>query len=218
VYIVDDADSTATFLGSRAANILRAGSDPDRAGDVFVFVGTVTDFFEGHPTSRGDPEYDALSRLTLADIPTEPEPLVLVLGPFYRGDDASSHPQLVEQGPSIWASESLPDVSVSSRTGPFDFTASSGVWISIAAIASLALLSVVGLGYARAASDDAVVVFATAPALGAAAITLTSVLLDRVGLRLESTPVALAASALGGLGGLALFLVVQRQRDRGAPA
>jgi hypothetical protein len=218
VYIVDDADTTATFLGSRAANILRAASSPERAADVFVFVGTVTDYFEGRPTVRGDPEYDALSRLTFDDIPTEPEPLVLVLGPFYRGDDVSSQPQLVEQGPSVWASESLPEVSVPSLVGPFGFTASSGGWISIATIGSLALLCVIGLGYARITFDDTVVAIATAPAFGAAAVTLAAVLLDRVGLRLESTPVALAASLLAGFGGLAAFLLVQRQRDREAPA
>jgi hypothetical protein len=218
VFIVDDADSTATFLGSRAANILRAAADPDRAADVFVFVGTVTDFFDGQPTVRGDPQYDALSRLTLADIPTEPEALVLVLGPFYRGDDAVSHPDLIEQGPSLWASEALPEVVVTSAIDPLDFASSSGVWISIAAIASLASLSVIGLGYARVTFEDTIVAIATSPAFGAAAVTLAAVLLDRVGLRLESTPVAFAASALGGLGGLALFLVVQRQRDRRAPA
>ena len=47
VYIVDDADTTATFLGSRAANILRAAADPERAADVFVFVGTVTRLLRG---------------------------------------------------------------------------------------------------------------------------------------------------------------------------
>jgi hypothetical protein len=218
VFIIDDADTTATFLGSRAANILRAASDPDRAGDVFVFVGTVTDFFEGHPTQRGDPEYDALSRLTFADIPDEFQPLVLVLSPFYRGDDAASHPQLVEQGPPVWASRSLPQVSVVADTDPLGFRPSTGVWISLTAFAILTLLTALGLGYARAASDDPIVVFATAPAFGAAAVTLAAVALDRIGLRLESIPVALAASVLGGLGGLAVLLVVQRQRDRRAPA
>jgi hypothetical protein len=166
---------------------------------------------------RGDPEYDAISRLTLADIPTEPEPLVLVLGPFYRGDDADSH-GLIEQGPSLWASESLPESVVSTGIDAFGFHPSTGLWISIAAVVILALLSVLGLGYARAASDDTIVVFATAPAFGAAAVTLAAVALDRIGLRLESIPVAVAASALAGLGGLGVFLVVQRQRDRRAPA
>ena len=215
VYIVDDADATATFLGSRAANILRAAASPERAADVYVFVGTATDFFEGRPTMRGDPEYDALSRLTLADIPDEPEPLVVVLGPFYRG--TVSRPELLELGPSFWATESLPEFSMT-RPGPFDFVPSSGAWISIAALATLAVLFVVGIGYASAASDDAIVAVATAPAFGAAVITLAAVALDRIGLRLDSIPVGLAAAGLAGLGGLAALLVVQRQRDRETPA
>jgi hypothetical protein len=215
VYIVDDADATATFLGSRAANILRAAASPERAADVHVFVGTVNDFFDDRPTVRGDPEYDALSRLTLADIPDEPEPLVLVLGPFYRGNVSSPH--LLELGPSLWASGSLPESS-STVSGPFDFVPSSGAWISIAALATLAVLSILGLGYAGAAFEDPIVAIATTPAFGAAAVTLAAVALDQMGFRLESTPVALAASALAGIGGLAAFLVVQRQRDREASA
>jgi hypothetical protein len=218
VFIVDDADSTATFLGSRAANILRAAADPAHADAVFVFVGTATDYFEGRATARGDPQYDALSRLTLADIPREPALLVLVLAPFYRGDDAASHPALLEQGPGLWASEGLPEVTVTTGIEVLGFGPASGTWISVATIATLALLSIVGLGYARAAFEDVVTAVATAPAFGAAAITLTAVTLDRLGLRLESIPVAIAASALGGLGGLALFLVAQRERDRHAPA
>ncbi|HET6791673.1 MAG TPA: hypothetical protein VFI35_08850 [Actinomycetota bacterium] len=215
VYIVDDADATATFLGSRAANILRAAISPERAADVYVFVGTISDFFDDRPTVRGDPEYDALSRLTLADIPNDPEPLVVVLGPFYRGNVSSS--ELLELGPSFWATESLPEFSMT-RPGPLDFIPSSGAWISIAALAILVMLSILGLGYAGAAFEDPVVAIATAPAFGAAAVTLAATALDRMGLRLESTPVALAASVLASLGGLAAFLVVQRQRDREAPA
>ena len=218
VFIVDDADSTATFLGSRAANILRAAADPAHADDVFVFVGTVTDYFEGRATVRGDPQYDALSRLTLADIPRKPAPLVIILTPFYRGDDVASQPALLEQGSGLWASESLPEVSMATGIEVLGFGPASGTWISIATIATLALLCIAGLGYARAVFGDAVTAIATAPAFGAAAITLTAVTLDRLGLRLESIPVAVAASALGGLGGLAVFLVVQRERDRDAPA
>ena len=98
------------------------------------------------------------------------------------------------------------------------FGPASGTWISVAAIAILALLCVAGLGYASAAFTDVVTAIATAPAFGAAAITLTAVTLDRLGLRLEWVPVALAASALAGLGGFALLLVVQRERDRHAPS
>ena len=218
VFIVDDADATATFLGARAANILRAAADPDRAADMYVFVGTVSDYFAGRPTVRGDPEYDALSRLTLADIPRDPSSLVFVLEPLYRGGDPGSDPRLIEHEPGLWVSESLPEFSVGYVHRPLEFGPSSSLAISSATIAILAVLTVFGLGFALASFEDTVTAFATAPAFGAAALTLTAVALDRLGLRLERVPAALAASALAGLGGFALLLVVKRKRDRQAPA
>jgi hypothetical protein len=214
VFVVDDADTTATFLGSRAANIVRAATDPERVSDVHVFVGTVSDYFARRPTVRGDPEYDALSRLTLADIPKETEPLVLVLAPFYRATDAGADPRLFEQEPGLWASETLPESSVASGIGVLGFGPSSPLGIALATIAILALLTLLGLGYARAAFDDLVTAIATAPAFGAAALTLVAVALDATGLRLEGLSVALAASALAGLGGLALR--VKGKRDHQA--
>ena len=163
---------------------------------------------------RGDPEYDAISRLTLADIPDEPEPLVLVLRPFYRGTSRAP----ISSSSDLPLGVRVPPDPSSTVSGPLDFVPSSGPWISIAALATLAGLSLLGLGYAGAAFDDMICMIATAPAFGAAAVTIAAVALDRVGLRLASTPVALAASVLAGLGGLAAFLIVQRQRDREAPA
>jgi hypothetical protein len=218
VFIVDDADTTATFLGARAANILRAAADPDRAADVYVFVGTVSDYFADRPTVRGDPEYDALSRLTLADVPRQPEPLVLVLATFYRGGDLGAHPGLTEQEPGLWASESLPEYSMPTGIAVLGFGPSSPLRISLATIAVLALLTMLGLGYALVSFDDLVTAIATAPAFGGAALTLAAVGLDAVGLRLQMLGAALAASALAGLGGFALLLVVKRKRDRQAPA
>jgi hypothetical protein len=218
VFVVNDADATATFLGSRAANILRAAADPDRAADIYVFVGTVSDYFADRPTVRGDPEYDALSRLTLADIPREPLSLIFVLAPFYRGGDPGSDPRLIEHEPGLWVSESLPEFSVRYVSRPLDFGPSSPFGISLATIAILALLAVLGIGFALVVFDDTVTAIATAPAFGAGALTLTAVALDLLGLRLAELPVALAASALAGLGGFALLLVTKRKRDRQAPA
>jgi hypothetical protein len=213
VFIVDDADATASFLGTRAANILRAAADPDRAADTYVFVGTVSDYFADRPTVRGDPEYDALSRLTLADIPRKPLSLIFVLAPFYRGGDPGSDRRLIEHEPGLWVSESLPEFAIAYMRRPLEFGPSSPLAIASATIAILAMLTVLGLGYALVSFDDRVTAIATAPAFGAAALTLTAVALDRLGLRLAELPVALAASALAGLGGFALLVVMKRQRD-----
>lgn len=218
IFIVDDPDATATFLGARAANILRAAADPDRVDDVYVFVGTISDYFAGRSTVRGDPEYDALSRLTLADIPRDPVSLAFVLAPFYRGGDPGADPRLIEHGPGLWTSEPLPQFAIAHDNRPLGSGPSSPLAIASATIAILLVLTLLGLGYALVAFDDLTTAIATAPAFGAAALTLTAVALDRLGLRLESVPVALAASALAGLGGLALILVMKRMRDRQASA
>jgi hypothetical protein len=214
VFVVDDDDSTATFLASRAANIARAAAFPERARDVYVFVGTATDFFEGHPTERGDVQFDALSELTFADIPRDREPIVFVVAPFSRGSDAATHPRLSQLEPGLLASEpAFPTPSSAERGGALAWGPSSPGGITTATAAILALLTVLGLGFAFAAFDDAVTAIATAPAFGAAAVTLTAVALDRLGLRLAGLGVALATTALAGLGGFALLLIVKRDRD-----
>jgi len=218
VVLVDDDDDTASFLAARAANILRAAATPDRAGDVFVFVGRATDFFEGKPTRRANPEYGELSELTLARIPDDPDRLVLVIRQFYRGDDAADHPRLHEHTDGIWVSRSEQIRSRSvDEPRRLSWRPSNPPAITFATVSIVALLIIVGLGYALAAFDDTVTVIATAPAFGAAALTLAAVTLDLVGLRLGGLGVAFAATALAGLGGFAL-LVVKRKRDRRTPA
>jgi hypothetical protein len=218
VFLVDDDDSTATFLGARAANILRAAAPPGRAGDVYVVVASATDFFEGRPTERGDVEYDALSRMTFDDVPGGYEPVVFVLAPFYRNRDAATDPRLTELELGLRSSEVFPTAGSASGSGALEWGSSSPGGIATATIGILVVLTVLGLGYARTSFDDLAVVLGTAPAFGAASLSLTALLLDRLGLRLHEVPVAIGASTLAGLGGLALFLVVQRQRASRAPS
>jgi hypothetical protein len=218
VFLVDDDDATATFLGARAVNIARAAASPGRADDVHVVVASATDYFEGRPTERGDPQYDALSRLTLADVP-EGLQVVFVLAPFYDGDDASTHPQLVELEPGLLSSRAFPIPGIIAGPDRLSWGPSSPAGIAVATIAILSLVTILGFGYAFASFHDRVTAIATAPAFGTAALTIVAVLLDLLGLRLADVPVAFGASALAGLGGLALFLLVrQRERDRDAAA
>ena len=219
VVVVDDHDDTASFLAARATNILRAAAAPERARDLYVFVGRATDFFAGKPTRRANPEYEALSKYTLASIPDDPDRLVLVLRQFYRGSDAADHPRLHEFVDGIWASEDeMIHFRGTDQPRRLSWRPSNPPAIVFATLSILALLAVLGLGFALVVFDDLVTTIATAPAFGAAALTLTAVALDRLGLRLAELPVALAASALTGLGGFALLLVTKRKRDRQAPA
>ncbi len=151
---VDDGDPTSTFLAARAANVARAALPPDRAGDVYVFVGTVSDLFAGRPTERGDRDYDALSELTLGAIPERPEPVVIVLSAFYRTSDAASDPRLVELGGGVLSSVESPFTPMPVESDdPLAFEPSSGMAITLATIAVLAVLTVLGLGYARSVFD-----------------------------------------------------------------
>ena len=216
VFPVDDGDVTSTFLAARVANLARAALPPDRAADVYVFVGTVSDLFEGRATTRGDPEFDALSRTTIDSIPDRGRAEIVVVPAFYRPADAANDRRLFPYGGGIFASVDR-CCTPGEILEPLEFGPSSGVAISFASTGILVALGILGLGYARSAFDDVVLVIATAPAFGAAGLTIAAVLLDRLGLRLQDLGVAIGAAVLTGLGGLAVFLV-QRQRDRQAAA
>jgi hypothetical protein len=214
VFLVDDRDTTSTFLAARAANILRAAASPERARDVFVFLGRATDYFAGRATERHDPQYDAISASTLSLIPSEPAPLVIALREFYLGRDVLKEPRLHRLSEGTWASKyvglTLYGIAEPERLswGPSNSTG-----MLLGTIGILLVLAVLGIGYAIRAFEDVVLAIASAPAFGAAALTIAAVALDRLGLRLQNFGVAIAAAVLPGLGGLAVFLV-QRQRDR----
>ena len=84
--------------------------------------------------------------------------------------------------------------------------------VALAIVGTLLVLGVLGLGYASVAFGDRVSAIATAPAFGAATVSLAAVALDAIGLRLYDLWVAVAASALAGLGGLAVRLAERRLR------
>ena len=88
------------------------------------------------------------------------------------------------------------------------------VWASLA---TLALLSVVGFGWARIGLEDPLRAVAISPAVGATAIIVVAIALDAFGVSLGSNAGAIAASALAGGGGYLVGLVLQR-RARTHPA
>jgi hypothetical protein len=220
VILVDDDDDTASFLAARTANIFRAAAKPDRARDIYIFLGRATDFFAGKPTRSTNREFEAISRYTFASVPDDPDRLVIAARPFYRASDAATHPRMHPFVDGIWVSDNVDLVGLYGEDEPrrLSWRPSNPPAISFATIAILLVLTLLGLGYALVSFDDLTTAIATAPAFGAAALTLTAVALDRLGLGLQSVPVTLAASALAGLGGLALLLLMKPMRDRQAPA
>ena len=93
VVIVNDIDDTAIFLATQAGNILRAAVPPERAGDVYIYVGDPARYFAGEPTLRGNAEYDALSSQLLDDIPAG-DAAVFVLRSVRPGRRHRSRPAL----------------------------------------------------------------------------------------------------------------------------
>lgn len=198
VFVVDDADATATFLATRAANVIRAAVPPDRVTDVYVFVGTPEDLRAGRPTERGDAEYDELSRRSLAAIPTDgPAPLIIVLSPFNRSGVGGA------QDLNEWSSRvsaSIPGSLDDAPQARDPLMPSSPGGIALAATAILALLWAVGYGWSRWAFADGPTAIALAPAFGVATLVVTAIALERLGLSLSGSlgPTLVVAAAGGG--------------------
>ncbi|MGZ4126441.1 MAG: hypothetical protein ACXVQU_12905, partial [Actinomycetota bacterium] len=183
VFLVDDADATASFLATRAANVIRASMPPDRAADVFVYVGTQANFLAGRPTVRGSAEYDTLSRLYLHDIPTSPaHPAIgIVLAPFDRTASPTA-PGFQRWARGVYAT--APSAGVPTVPARDPLTPSSPGQIAFAAIAIVALTTLAGWGWARWCGLDLLASLAVAPAAGIATIVLAGIALDRVGISL----------------------------------
>lgn len=210
VFVVDDADATATFLATRAGNVIRAAVPPDRAADVYVFVGTPADLRAGRSTERGDAEYEELSRRSLAAIPTAgTEPLILVVSPFDRTGAAEADPELHAWGPGVAAS--IPG-SLADAPAPRDpLTPSSPAGIAIAALAVLALAWVVGFGWSRWAFPDVTIAAALAPAFGGATLILAAIAFERVGLPLSGSAGPTVVVLVAGVGGYVVRMIGQRR-------
>jgi hypothetical protein len=196
VFVVDELNEDAVaFRVTNAGNLIRAYMPADRIADVHVYVGQADNFLAGKPTAIGSPKHDALSTTYMDDIrgagvtAQRPAPQVFALDAF--------NPPGAELAVGATASADLPS--------PWKIVGS-GVLV-------FALLWATGFGWARGITRDDVTATALAPASGAAALVLTAVLADRIGLRLSgATP--LAVTALAGLGG---YLFAWRNRLEGDP-
>jgi hypothetical protein len=208
VFIVDDHDGTASFLATRAANVIRAAVPPDRAADVYVYVGIASNLFAHEPTLRGPDEYDALSRLYLSDIPEGPT-TVFLLSSFDQGSVVADDPHLYPWGGGV--SSSVPPRDIGTELAPprEPLRASSAVQIVLTTFAILGLCGAIGFGWARWAGLDLVAATAIAPAFGVAALTLSGVALERLGLPLSGSGGPSVVTLLGAAPGYAL-LVAQR--------
>lgn len=208
VFVVDDPDGFVTFLATNVANFARAAVPPDRADDVYVFVGALDDLAGGRPTERGEAEYDALSRLSLEDIP-DGDRAIFVSALWNLDPSANTDDRLVTwTGAGAGAGLERPAEVRSSVPDPRplpagdDELAPARPWtIALSALAALAFLWLVGAGWSWWAFDDRVAAFGAAPAFGVAAVTIVALALERLGVPLDGWWGPALASALAAAGG-----------------
>jgi hypothetical protein len=222
IVVVDDrSDKPALFI-TRYGNEFRGVVPAARVPDVHLFVGTPNDLLARRVTLTGQAEHDRLALGYWAKIRPllHRGPLAIVAegfdAPAYRSTVALPGSTRVAPGVVALPGFGLPSAPAPglapslSEPGAGPLPPWTPVWFGPALLAGLA-----GLGWpwarlalptARAADTAAL-----APAFGAAALSIASVAVDAVGLRLSGAgaKVALALALLGWAG------LVTRRRRRG---
>ena len=208
VFVVDVDEHPAIGI-PRWGNELRGAMPSDRIRDVHLFVGGPADYLARRPTRTGDAIHDLLSTRYLQDLraalrhATRPA-VAFVLRPMNERGFDQVEAEGTRMGPGVIAlglhtlpgPGGLPPVPDPARpTSPW--------LIALSAAAALALLWLVGFGWASAAlrpgPTATVTAIAAAPAAGLAALVLAGTLVDRLGVRLTgAVPVILSATVAGG--------------------
>ncbi|MEA2520490.1 MAG: hypothetical protein QOI81_136, partial [Actinomycetota bacterium] len=219
VFIVDSPAGTASFLATRAANVIRAALPPDRAADAYVYVGTAQNFTNDEPTVRGNPEYDALSRQYLADIHARAGgPAVgFILTAFDGGGAANLPPSFSARGEDVFVAAAPGDGVASTVTAApparDPLIPSSPGGIILATLAVVALLALIGGGWAAWAVRNPLDGWLIAPAFGIAVVVLFGVLLERLGLPLAGWIGPTVVSGAAGGGGYVLAAASRAKSD-----
>jgi hypothetical protein len=200
-FLIDAPKGEASFLASRAGNVVRASVPPDRIRDVVVVV---------PPRASQDEVRHALEELTAADLRSAEaraglEAPMFVLTPFLDPVRAPEGATVVD--PGLLVAGEVPD--------PLE--PSSALEIAWASLGALLLLGVVGFGWARIGLADVVTATAASPAVGIGALILVAVALDLVGVRIGTVGGATAVSALAGGSGYLARFVLERRVGAGAP-
>ncbi len=206
VFIVDDADATASFLAPRAENVIRASVPPDRIRDVHVYVGRPGLYLANRPTARGDPEFDALSQTYLARIRAAGagpggNAVAFVLAPFARADFAVTRQTGVPTlGPETLVLNDPALAPGATATHFRTLTSASPLGTFATSAGTLLLLFGIGFGWSSVTTRDPFTAFALAPAFGIAALILFGIALERLAVPLTGAgpPMISAVAAAGG--------------------
>jgi hypothetical protein len=211
LFAVGDLDSGGLFELARAGNVIRAALPPDRiraAIPIPVLAGADAESLASRELATLHAR--ALARARARDGSV----LNIALRPFSPGYDYEDPRARVAPGVLVTAASA--SGTPAPRPDPVavadDPLAPSSAWgIALASVALMALVGVVGYGWARATIGRGTNALALAPAFGLGAITLSGVVLDRVGIRLDGSLAPTVAVALAGAGGYVAGFVLQRR-------
>jgi hypothetical protein len=212
VFVADSSNpDEAMFLLGHAENMARAFLPPERANDVYVFLGTPADLAAGRPTVRGDPRYDLASATSLARIPPGPH-LTFVVREDVRDLAELGTPGLTRWSSAVSSSEASPTPL---PAGADELQPVEPRKILAATWRTFLLLLVLGLGWSWWTLGDVASGVAAAPAFAAPILAATAYLLTRLGAPLGTVGTSSLACALaGGLGYALLAGRLVRQRRR----
>lgn len=196
VFEVSGPQPVLTFLATRAANELRAAMPPDRIRDVFVVVPP--------PPDGADPERTALWSMLEADVDdavarSGRDPIIFRLNAFIRApfpDPPGGLPPPVAHGLTVRGA--VPDPVERSMVW---LAPTSLIAILAAAGAVLTILGLVGGGWTQAVLRRDPRAVPLAPAVGLAALTLSAIALERLGVALERPVGALVVLSVATLPG-----------------
>jgi hypothetical protein len=207
VILVETDQPAAAFHVTRMANLLRMELPADRLPTTRIAVGSPADFRAGRPTRNGDLEHDRVARAYLREAAAvRREASLVVLERF----NPQAYPEAVELGREV-----LPGIAVvgTPPEEPGDVAAGTarglgGIGLVLLSAASVALLALLGGGWARWAlpGATAMAVVGVAPAAGMAVIVVAGLAADVLGTAPGGTWALAAIGAAGAIG----YLVARR--------
>jgi hypothetical protein len=204
VFLVDTELEAAAFHVARFANVIRSALPPRRITDVRLAVGRPEDYLSDRPTITGNSEHDRLSVSFLAESRTvDADQAVFVVRPFNQAGFKAATRVGTPVTPDIVALRGVPQIPGAGRTGPVrgsdpEPPGLGPTTLAAVSIGALALLALVGAGWARWGLPGAPIraVVAAAPSVGLAGLILGAIAAQSVGV----TP--------GGLGGIVAAVLV----------
>jgi hypothetical protein len=213
VIVVNQRIERVYFYERLAADVL----PPERRKGLLVFVGASSDLLAGRPTLVGDPARDRLARTVLAGV----RPAIASGAPILTGTSLDQVGfEAARQGgaPLIGGGRVaiLRGQGPVGESGPVTILPIPDWWgVLLLSLAWLILLTVCGAGWSIAllAGAPFLVRAALAPAFGASALALVSLIGVHLSMRVAG-PGGVAALAVAALGSAAAALAARRSRAR----